>query len=164
MKEKKEKKTTDVGNEKKRVVEEEKNNDVQKKMSQEDSDQKTSMMEAWVPFLTKFIKVMIAIEDLQEAKKAMESDPYFVYVMKKFMEFKEKYEAEHPEVMEEVDDDYECEDEELFDMVKQMKDNLQAHGISVKVRKVTDPAEVEKFERFMKGTPTKNGASKMAEA
>lgn len=164
MKEKKEKKTTDVGNEKKRVVEEEKNNDVQKKMSQEDSDQKTSMMEAWVPFLTKFIKVMIAIEDLQEAKKAMESDPYFVYVMKKFMEFKEKYEAEHPEVMEEVDDDYECEDEELFDMVKQMKDNLQAHGISVKVRKVTDPAEVEKFERFMKGTPAKNGASKMAEA
>lgn len=164
MKEKKEKKTTDVGNEKKRVVEEEKNNDVQKKMSQEDSDQKTSMMEAWVPFLTKFIKVMIAIEDLQEAKKAMESDPYFVYVMKKFMEFKEKYEAENPDVMEEMEDDYECEDEGLFDLVKQIMNNLQAHGISVKVRKVTDPAEVEKFERFMKGTPTKNGASKMAEA
>ena len=164
MKKKKEKKTTEEGDEKTRVVEEEKNNDVQKEMSQEDFDQKISIIEAWAPFLTKFIKVMIAIEDLEETKKSMESDPYFVHVMKKFIEFKEKYEAEHPEVIEEVDEDYECEDEELFDMVKQMRNKLQAHGISVKVRKVTDPAEVEKFERFMKGTPTKNGASKMAEA
>ena len=69
-----------------------------------------------------------------------------------------------PEMTEEVNDDYECEDDDLFDMVKQMKDNLQAHGISVKVRKVTDPAEVEKFEHFMKEAPTENGASKIAEA
>lgn len=163
MKEKKEKKTVEEGDEKKRVVEEEKNNDVQE-MSQEDFDQKISMIEAWAPFLSKFIKVMIAVEDLVEAKKTMESDPQFVYVMKKFMEFKEKYEAEHPEVMDEVNDDYECEDEELFDMVKQMRNNLQAHGISVKVRKVTDPEEVEKFERLMNVTSTKNGASKIAEA
>ncbi len=164
MKEKKEKKSNENGNEKKRAVEEEKNIDVQQEERQDDLEQKVSLIEAWAPFLTKFIKVMIAIEDLVEAKKTMEGDPYFVHVMKKFFEFREKYEAEHPEVMEEVDDDYECEDEELFDMVKKMKDNLQAHGISVKVRKVTDPEEVEKFERFMKGTPTKNGASKIAEA
>ena len=130
----------------------------------EEQEKTVTLIEQWAPFLTKFIKVMIAIEDLVEAKKTMESDPHFVYVMKKFMEFKEKFDAEHPEMTEEVNDDYECEDDDLFDMVKQMKDNLQAHGISVKVRKVTDPAEVEKFESFMKGTPTKNGASKIAEA
>jgi len=138
--------------------------DTESEAPDEEQEKTTTLIEQWAPFLTKFIKVMIAVEDLVEAKKTMESDPQFVYVMRKFMEFKEKYDAEHPEVMEEVDDDYECEDEELFDMVKKMKDNLQAHGISVKVRKVTDPAEVEKFERFMKGTPTKNGASKIAEA
>lgn len=164
MKEKKEKKSNENGNEMKKAVEEEKNNEVQQEERQDDLEQKASLIEAWAPFLTKFIKVMIAIEDLMEVKKTMENDPYFVHVMKKFMEFKEKYEAEHPEVMEEVDDDYECEDDDLFDMVKQMKDNLQAHGISVKVRKVTDPVEVEKFERFMKEVPQKNGASKIAEA
>ena len=163
MKDKKEKKSDENGEEMKKAVEE-KSNDIQNEACQENSDQKITMIEAWAPFLTKFIKVMIAIEDLVEAKKTMESDPYFVHVMKKFIEFKEKYEAEHPEVMEEVTDDYECEDEDLFDMVKQMKDNLQAHGISVKVRKVTDPEEVEKFERFMQGAPQKNGTSKIAEA
>lgn len=163
MKDKKEKKANENGDEMKKAVEE-KNNDVQQEERQDELDQKLKLIETWAPFLRKFIEVMIAIEDLVEAKKTMESDPYFVHVMKQFLEFKEKYEAEHPEVMEEVNDDYECDDKDLFDMVKEMKDNLQAHGISVKVRKVTDPEEVEKFERFMKEVPTKNGASKIAEA
>ena len=137
--------------------------DNESESTDQEQEKRTTLIEQWTPFLTKFIKVMIAVEDLVEAKKTMESDPHFIYVMRKFMEFKEKFEAEHPE-MTEVNDDYECEDDDLFDMVKQLKDNLLAHGISVKVRKVTDPAEVEKFERFMKGTPTKNGASKIAEA
>ena len=126
--------------------------------------EKDALIEQWAPFLTKFIKVMIAIEDLVEAKKTMESDPHFVYVMKKFMEFKEKFDAEHPEMTEGVDDDYGCEDDDLLDMVKQMKDNLQAHGISVKVRKVTDPEEVKKFENFLNGQKPQNSAVSMAEA
>ena len=148
-------------------AEEEKNKDVQQQEESKDVESTLSLIEAWAPFLQKFIKVMIAIEDLVEAKKEMEGDPYFVHVMKKFIAFKEKYEAEHAEElakMEEVDDDYDCEDKELFDAVKDMRDNLQAHGISVKIRKVTDPEEVKKFDSFMKGVPQKNGASSIAEA
>ena len=138
--------------------------DTESETPDEELENTTALVGQWAPVLIKFIDVMIAIEDLVKAKKTMESDPQFIYIMKKFMEFKEKFEAKHPELLEEVDNDYECEDEDLFDMVKKMKDNLQAHGITVKVRKVTDPAEVEKFESFMKGIPTKNGASKIAEA
>lgn len=153
-------KNHDASNE---VLEQNSSTDTKSESTDEEREKTITLIEQWAPFLSKFIKVMIAIEDLVEAKKTMESDPHFIYVMRKFMEFKEKFEAEHPE-MTEVNDDYECEDDDLFDMVKQLKDNLLAHGISVKVRKVTDPAEVEKFERFMNETPTKNGASKIAEA
>lgn len=145
----------------------EKNKDVQQQKKAEDVESTLSLIEAWAPFLQKFIKVMIAIEDLVEAKKEMEGDPYFVHVMKKFIAFKEKYEAEHADElakMGEVDDDYDCEDKELFDAVKNVRDNLQAHGISVKIRKVTDPEEVKKFDSFMKGVSQKNGASSIAEA
>jgi len=146
------------------------NETVQEEATEEQQDDvisKISLIEAWAPFLQKFIKVMIAIEDLVEAKKEMEGDPYFVHVMKKFIAFKEKYEAEHADElakMGEVDDDYDCEDKELFDAVKNVRDNLQAHGISVKIRKVTDPEEVKKFDSFMKGVSQKNGASSIAEA
>ncbi len=153
-------KNHDASNE---VLDQNSSTDTKSESTDEEREKTITLIEQWAPFLSKFIKVMIAIEDLVEAKKTMESDPHFIYVMRKFMEFKEKFEAEHPE-MTEVNDDYECEDDDLFDMVKQLKDNLLAHGISVKVRKVTDPAEVETFERFMNETPTKNGASKIAEA
>ena len=145
----------------------EKTKDVQQQKKAEDVESTLSLIEAWAPFLQKFIKVMIAIEDLVEAKKEMEGDPYFVHVMKKFIAFKEKYEAEHADElakMGEVDEDYDCEDKELFDAVKNVRDNLQAHGISVKIRKVTDPEEVKKFDSFMKGVSQKNGASSIAEA
>lgn len=132
---------------------------------QSDNDEaKPSLIEAWTPFLKKFINVMIAIEDLLEAKREMQHDPYFAHVMEKFIAFKEKYEAEHPEIFEEMDDEDECEDEELFDIVKTMRDKLQAHGISVKVRKVTDPEEVKKFESIMKDVPQRNGKTSVAEA
>ena len=131
---------------------------------QDDFEAKISLIEAWAPFLQKFIKVMIAIEDLVEAKKEMEHDSYFARVMEKFIAFKEKYEAEHPEMFEEMEEDDNYEDEELFEVVKKMRDKLQAHGISVKVRKVTDPEEVRKFESFMKDVPQKNGTMSVAEA
>lgn len=128
-------------------------------------EDKVALIERWAPFLTKFIKVMIAIEDLLDAKKTMEGDPYFVHIMEKFMEFKEQYFAEHPEVMEEgIDEDYDLEDKELFGVVKEMKDKLQQCGISVKVRKVTDPAEIEHFERIIHDQKPSNGAVSMAEA
>ena len=164
MKNKKEEKKKTSGNENNQTAEKEKNNDFQQEIGAETSDKAADLLEAWAPFLQKFIKVMIAIEDLVDAKKEMEADPYFVHVMTKFLAFKEKYEAEHPEVMEEVDDDYDCEDKELFDVVKEMKGKLQQCGISVKVRKVTDPEEVEKFESFMKGKTQPNGATPMADA
>jgi len=146
MKKKNEEKMPEQGCDTKMSAEEEKNKDVQQQEESKDVESTLSLM---------------------EAKKEMEGDPYFVHVMKKFIAFKEKYEAEHAEElakMEEVDDDYDCEDKELFDAVKDMRDNLQAHGISVKIRKVTDPEEVKKFDSFMKGVPQKNGASSIAEA
>jgi hypothetical protein len=166
MKKEKEEKLPNQGCDTKMSAEE-KNKDVQQQKKAEDVESTLSLIEAWAPFLQKFIKVMIAIEDLVEAKKEMEGDPYFVHVMKKFIAFKEKYEAEHADElakMGEVDDDYDCEDKELFDAVKNVRDNLQAHGISVKIRKVTDPEEVKKFDSFMKGVSQKNGASSIAEA
>jgi len=163
MKDKKEKKLTEDGNEMKQAVENEKNNNAQNEAQEENPESKTVDATSWIPFIQKFIKVMIAIEDLMEAKQTMEQDYNFVELMKKFMEFKKKYDEEHPMEKEEVNDDYECEDEELYDMVKAMKENLKAHGIQVKVRKVTDPEEVKKFENFMNGTQ-KNGATKTYDA
>jgi hypothetical protein len=130
---------------------------------QDDDEARLSLIEAWAPFLQKFIKVMIAIEDLVEAKREMEHDPYFSHVMKKFIAFKEKYEAEHPELFEETDDEEDGKDE-LFDVVKMMRDKLEAHGISLKVRKVTDPEEVKKFESFMGGSSKKSRTTPVAEA
>lgn len=163
MKDKKEKKLTEDGNEMKQAVENEKTNNTQNEVHEENPDSKKVDATSWIPFIQKFINVMIAIEDLVEAKQTMEQDYNFVELMKKFMDFKKKYEEEHPEEMEEVDDDYECEDKELYDIVKAMKENLKAHGIQVKVRKVTDPEEVKKFENFMNGTQ-KNGVAKTYDA
>ena len=163
MKDKKEKKLTEDGNEMKQAVENEKNKNTQNEAHDENPDSKTVDATSWIPFIQKFINVMIAIEDLVEAKQTMEQDYIFVELMKKFMECKKKYDEEHPMEMEEVDDDYKCEDEELYDIVKAMKENLKAHGIQVKVRKVTDPEEVKKFETFMNGTQ-KNGVTKTYDA
>lgn len=162
MKDKKEKKLTEDGNEMKQAVENEKNNNAQKEAREENPGSKTTNATSWIPFIQKFINVMIAIEDLVEAKQKMQQDDNFVELMRKFMEFKKKYEEEHPMEMEEMNDQ-ECEDEELYDMVKKMKKNLQAHGIEVKVRRVTDPEEVQKFENFMNGTQ-KNGVTKTYDA
>ena len=143
------------------------NETVQEEATEEQQDDvlsKISLIEAWAPFLQKFIKVMIAIEDLVEAKKEMEHDPYFARVMKKFIAFKEKYEAEHPEVFEETDDEEDREDDDLFDLLKNMRNKLEAHGISVKVRKVTDPEEVKKFESLMGNAHQKNKTTPVAEA
>lgn len=164
MKEKKERKLKQNGNEKKQAVENEKNNNVQNDAREENPDTKPATDDSWAYFFMKLIKMMIAIEDLVEAKKNLENDPRFVAIIKRFMELQEKYEEEHLEEMEEVDDDYEFEDKELFNIVQMMKHNLQSHGIQVKVRKVTDPEEIRKFESIMRDIPQKNGTAKTYDA
>ncbi|MCR4825640.1 MAG: hypothetical protein K5882_01660 [Bacteroidales bacterium] len=116
----------------------------------EEKNQKAQdeVIRAWVPFISKFVNVMIHIEDLVEAKKEMEKDPCFIHILEKFMDFKEQFDKEHPTEKEDDDDDLNfCEDEEMKDLIRKMKTGFREMGISVKVKKVIKDIPMEDADK-----------------
>jgi len=142
-------------------MKEKNNKEEEKKISASNDD----LMKAWSPFIVKFIEVMIAIEDLVEKKQEMEMDPCFAHVMKKFLVFKEKFEAEHFEnkVIEEREEERFVDNENFNKVVHNFKKECDELGISVKIRRLIDSEDIESQQRFFGDIPS-NGKAKTYDA